>query len=153
MPRSGVNALPEYPVLAAMVQRCTNPNDRSWQRYGGNSVTVCDRWRKFSNFYADMGPRENGQSLDRIDNKKGYSKENCRWTTVDVQAQNKGPYKTTPFGMNGVVWRQDCKKYRAQIGTQGRQIILGHFKTIDEAIAARRAGEHRYWNKPVAEAA
>ena len=149
MPRSGVNALPEYPVWAAMLQRCTNLKDKGWPRYGGKGVTVCERWRKFVNFYEDMGPRGDNQSLDRIDNTKGYSKENCRWTSVVVQAQNKGPYKTNQFGISGVVWRKDCKRYRAQIGAEGQQIVLGTFDTIDQAIAARRAGEQRYWNKPV----
>lgn len=51
-------------------------------------VAVCKRWEKFENFYADMGELPEGYSLDRIDNKKGYSKSNCRWVPLEEQSRN-----------------------------------------------------------------
>lgn len=51
-------------------------------------VTVCDTWKDFANFYRDMGPCTKGESLDRIDNTKGYSKDNCRWVPLKEQAAN-----------------------------------------------------------------
>lgn len=72
-----------------MKQRCLNPKNHKWEAYGGRGITICKRWHKFENFFADMGERPDGLSLDRIDNNKGYSKDNCRWATHDVQANNK----------------------------------------------------------------
>ena len=54
-----------------MVQRCTNPNLRAWKNYGGRGITVCDRWKKFPAFLADMGECPPGLTLDRIDTDKG----------------------------------------------------------------------------------
>ena len=76
-----------------MRQRCHNPNQQHYQRYGGRGIKVCDRWRQsFVNFYSDMGPPPNdGQrwTLDRIDNSRGYEPGNVRWATFKQQAANK----------------------------------------------------------------
>lgn len=73
-----------------MKQRCTNKNHDAYLRYGGRGITVCQRWLdSFENFVDDMGVRPNGMTLDRIDNTKGYYKENCRWATVKQQCRNR----------------------------------------------------------------
>lgn len=70
-----------YSSWKCMIQRCTNPKWPSYKYYGAKGITVCEEWKDFDNFYRDMGDRENHFSLDRIDNKKGYSKSNCVWKT------------------------------------------------------------------------
>lgn len=70
-----------YNVWAAMIQRCSNPNNKDYTHYGGRGITVCERWLKFENFYTDMGDIPTRLELDRIDNNSGYSKDNCRWVT------------------------------------------------------------------------
>lgn len=71
-----------------MQQRCDNPNNLKYADYGGRGIGVCDRWRDFENFLADMGERPPGTSLDRIDNDRGYAPGNCRWATRRDQMAN-----------------------------------------------------------------
>jgi hypothetical protein len=70
-----------------MKQRVLNPNNRDYSRYRDRHIDP--RWMVYENFHADMGDKPEGLSLDRKDNNKGYSKENCRWATPHQQASNK----------------------------------------------------------------
>ena len=77
---------PTYNSWRSMIQRCTNPNHTHYDRYKG---LLCEKWIKFDNFLGDMGERPFGTSLDRIDNNRGYYKENCRWATPEQQVRNR----------------------------------------------------------------
>lgn len=83
--KHGMSGSPEWLSWMAMQQRCDNRNHEQYKDYGGRGITVCARWREFANFYADMGPRPNGTTLDRIDNDSGYEPGNCRWATWEQQ--------------------------------------------------------------------
>lgn len=78
-----------YPKWRSMINRCTNPNETSWHRYGGRGITVCKQWMKFENFYADMGDPPPGTTLERKKNHLGYSKGNCVWAIAKAQANNR----------------------------------------------------------------
>lgn len=87
--RHGYSRTPTYYTWEGIIQRCNNSNDDSYYLYGGRGITVCEEWKLFTNFLKDMGEKPNRRSLDRIDNDKGYYKENCRWATPRQQALNR----------------------------------------------------------------
>lgn len=81
-------------VLSGMKSRCYNKNSPAYKDYGGRGITICDEWlNDFNAFYEYISNldhfNEQGRSLDRIDNNKGYSPDNVRWATAKEQAQNK----------------------------------------------------------------
>lgn len=72
-----------------MKNRCFNPKVPYYSNYGGRGITVCERWLKFENFFADMGLRPTGTSIDRIDVNGNYEPSNCKWSTDKEQSRNR----------------------------------------------------------------
>ena len=86
----GATGTPTHKSWTCMMHRCFRLGDKSYWNYGAIGITVCERWRKFENFLADMGPRPAGKSIDRFPNKEGnYEPSNCRWATSTEQNNNR----------------------------------------------------------------
>lgn len=112
---------PEYKIWGTMIQRCTNPSSSMYKNYGARGIKVCDRWSDketgFINFYKDMGERpvdEDGTpyQIDRIENSKGYSPENCRWVTPKDNARNKSNNNTFLVYGEPMCLKQLCEIFK-----------------------------------------
>lgn len=85
--KHGKTDTPTHQSWRGMLERCNNPSNSHYPVYGGKGIKVCERWKEFINFVADMGERPEGHTLDRIDN-KGYELSNCKWSTSLEQSRN-----------------------------------------------------------------
>ena len=129
-----------YNTWNHMVGRCNNPKNSSYKNYGGRGIAVCEEWLDVRNFIAwcEMThPNIEGVSLDRIDNDKGYSPENCRWADRVTQAVNRRKMRNNTSGFVGIYWNKDSKKWDAKIGVNNKLVNIGKFPLIENAIEAR----------------
>lgn len=126
---------PIYTRWITMKSRCNNPHHPAYDRYGGRGIMVCDEWNlSFMNFYkwAIQNGYKDGLTLDRINNEKGYSPDNCRWANPKQQARNKRTNRLITYhGKTQCIaaWsdetgiRRDTLLYR-----------LNHFKSLDDVF-------------------
>ena len=114
-----------YKIWANMLQRCTNPNNARFADYGGRGIKVCVRWKKFENFFEDMGLPPDGMTLDRVDNDKGYSPRNCRWADAYTQAKNSRRAVLVAIGPVAMCISDWCRKTGISYGLYKARIKRG----------------------------
>lgn len=131
--RKGRGCSKEYSIWISMINRCNNPKNASYKRYGARGILVSKDWHCYEKFLLDMGRCPSGlYSLDRIDNSKGYSKENCRWATAKEQARNRSStMMATAFGQTKAV-AEWAEIYKIKYYTLRKRIIAG--LPVEEAL-------------------
>jgi len=132
-----------YNTWRAMIRRCTIPTDKDYPRYGGKGVTVCPAWMDYLNFAVDMGEPQGDETLDRINVYGNYELDNCRWAGVKTQNRNTRLRVNSTTGYIGV--SVVGKRFLAKITANKKSYYSKLCDTVEEAAAARKELEARYW--------
>ena len=144
--KHGMRKTKEYGVWKAMHARCENRNTRAADNYINRGIRVCKRWKSFETFYADMGPRPSSKhSIDRIDNNKGYSKENCRWATIHEQANNKRTTRRISHNSEVKSVSEWDRSLGYPAGTINRRLYLGWSE--EDALTVPINAKRKYFKK------
>jgi hypothetical protein len=116
-----------------MKDRCCNPNNPQFHDYGGRGITVCSEWLKsFENFFNDMGDCPDKMTLDRIENHKGYCKDNCQWASRMEQVLNRRNTQFYTVGNKTLCFKHWCKEVCVPLTTARLRMKKG--KSFLEAL-------------------
>ena len=126
----------EYHIWSAIKQRCLNKKNPRYHCYGGRGISLCERWMRFEDFLFDMGRRPSpAHSIDRLDNNKGYCKENCRWSTLSQQMNNTRRIHWVEYAGEKMSLSQVARKYGIKRITLSKRLENGW--SIERAITER----------------
>lgn len=146
----GMHNTRQYQTWADMKTRCDNVKHKWYPEYGGRGIGYQESWSSFESFWEDM--QENYQdhlTLDRIDNDKGYSKENCRWAEAKFQSHNQRKSKGSKNKYLGVRVDDFCDNIGVRIKRDGKTLHLGTYETEElGAKAYDDASEIIYGDRP-----
>ena len=137
-----------YNIWSGMKRRCYNKHEINYSRYGGKGVIMCDKWHySFLGFWEDMKDTYfDNCSIDRINNAKGYSKDNCRWVRKEEQGRNRSQcrfytHKGITDHISGWAKRSGLKRH-----TLSRRLTISHMKFEDAISKPLFAGTNKYMN-------
>lgn len=137
-----------YRVWAGIKQRCSNPKNKSYNNYGGRGIKMCSEWResypRFREWAYQNGYAE-GLQIDRINNDGNYEPSNCRFVSPTANAQNRRVPKNNTSGYSGIEYRPKQHDYRVVISVGGVHQHVGLYASLEEAVAARKEAELKYW--------
>lgn len=129
-----------YSTWHNMKSRCFKVTNKEYKNYGGRGITVCKEWLSSATFIdwcESTHPNINNYSLDRIDNDKGYSPDNCRWADATTQNINQRIKKNNTSGFVGIYWNNKNNNWRTFIYFNNIRFNIGSFPTIEDAVLAR----------------
>lgn len=122
-------------VFEGMKQRCNNPKNKNYEKYGGRGIKICTEWlndpKKFFDWAIKNGYKE-GLSIDRIDVNGNYEPDNCRWADNETQCLNQRLRKDNKTGYKGIYYSEGV--YRVQIRRNKKRYYFGSYKTLPEAV-------------------
>lgn len=133
----GLRRTPEYRTWADMRARCSNPRHPNFRHWGGRGITVCEAWEDFRAFYADMGVRPASSSrmtLERVDNEKGYSPDNCVWATSATQRKNTRKTRRVTIGERTLCLKDWCREIGIAYTTVQQRIYRHGWSDIDALL-------------------
>lgn len=131
--KTGWNS-PTYRSWLSMRHRCHTPSRDSYKYYGAKGIIVCERWREsYDDFLQDMGPRLPGTTLDRINSEGNYTPKNCRWATLEQQAENKKSTKRLTFNNQTLSIKEWAKRLSISPATIHGRIYAGW--TIEKTLS------------------
>lgn len=138
--RHGLSTHPLYRVWTSIRARCYRETETAFKYYGARGIGVCEEWRNsFDSFFEWAEPRwEKGLSLDRINTNGDYEPDNCRFTTMGVQALNRRVKRGNSSGITGVSWNKEQRKWAANGSAGGEKVFLGYYNTKSAAKVARQ---------------
>lgn len=122
--RHGLSDTPVHRSWMSMHQRCRNPNDRAFKNYGGRGITVCARWASFEAFLEDLGPKPEGYELERKDVNGNYEPGNCRWATINDQANNRRTNRFITYGGRTQTLAQWADELGLKMHTLYRRVVI-----------------------------
>ena len=129
--RNGKRVSKAYAAYNNAQQRCTNPNNTNYKNYGGRGIEF--RFSSSEQFFAELGDKPKGMTLDRQNNEGHYEPGNVHWTTQSTQIVNQRGRKGSSTGHKGIDFRKDKGKFRVRVAEK----FIGYFKTLKEAIKAK----------------
>lgn len=127
---------PLYTRHNLMLQRCFDPENKSYKNYGLRGITVCRRWFDFENYALDMGlPPHEYATVERVNNNGNYEPDNCEWKDRTQQCLNRRDFKNNTSGKRGVV--EIKGRFEARYDEYNTRFNLGRFATVGEASTYR----------------
>ena len=137
-----------YGIWLGIKGRCRVESNSGYKNYGAKGIDICDEWAdSFERFVNDMGRPAPEMTIDRIDGKKGYNKENCRWATYRQQSINRTRLTKGRVIFRGVSYCNNRNLYISRITSYGKTYTVYRGKSCVDAIKKRCHAEIKYFGE------